>query len=138
MRVVTDIYIEAVKFLSHLEGSGEKFELLYQGLDFSNTDAVAVAVEQITGEEITRAEKKTIDDSVAGIMLPEHHNLYLDALLDAEENHGEELGQLLRDIAFTFLTAWTQRYGPLFGQIKVPGSSTLIDPGLLGTPDTNN
>lgn len=128
MNVRTDIYLEATQFLSDLEDQDEKFSLLHRGLNFSNTDAVGEAVERVTGEEIEIDEKRAIDSCISGIVLPHHHDRSFETLENVEEEFGEELGQLIRDIAFTFVTAWTHRYGGFFGQLRADRSGMLIDP----------
>jgi len=128
MKVITPVYLDAVKFLGDLEGGGERFELLNQGLAFFRRDEVSATIQGITGEPIQPREKKCIEDTVAGIVNPHHHNLYFDAAIDAEEEFGQELGELLRDIAFTFITAWTHRYGGFCDRLKVPVTDTVIDP----------
>jgi len=127
MKVHTDIYLEAVRFLGELECGEGRFELLREGLDFSNTDAVGVAVEQITGEDIRLEEKQAIDVCISGIVLPCDNNLYFEALLNTPDDHGDELSGLIRDIAFTFITAWTQRYGGFHARL-VDESGTVVDP----------
>lgn len=121
MKTLTNIYLEAIRFLAHLEDVDKPFELLVEGLDFAATTAVADAVRKVTGQEIEVDHFRAIDEYITGIVRPNCPDRCFEALTEAEEDFGEELGQLLQNIAFTFITAWTQRYGGVTGNYRVGG-----------------
>lgn len=129
MRVLTDVYLESVRLLGELEGGEEVFDMTTAAHRFVGTDAVGLAVETIARRDIEPRDKERIEKCIMGIVIPFHHNLYFENLL-VEDGDDEKLVDVYRDIAFTFITAWGQRFGGFHEEIRKPGSSTLIDPGI--------
>lgn len=127
MRVLTDVYLEAVRLLGEMEGGEETFDITTACHQLVRTDQVALTVEAAGGRDISPDDMARIEKCVMGIMVPFHHNLYFEHLL-IEDGDDEALVEVYRDVAFTFITAWVQRFGGFNERLRKPGSSTLVDP----------
>ena len=120
------LYLQAVKTLSEMEGSGEKFDLSGALQSYVQAPYIGSAFAVVIERDIERRERDAIVNYVGGVYTPHHHNLYFEGIGDDKLEMAEPTWGFVRLAAWAFLCAWTQRYGGLNERQRV--SDTLIDP----------
>jgi hypothetical protein len=129
-----NLYLQAVKTLHELENGESSFEMLTAVRAYVKEPYLAarfaadMADEPGSDWELTGGERQAIEDYIAGVYLPGHHNLYFEGIADDMDTYEGPTADFIRSAAWSFLCAWTQRYGPLRGDLNV--GRTLIDPSV--------
>jgi hypothetical protein len=127
-----ELYLQAVKTLHALENGERKFELLNAAHQYALEPYLAARFasdmqdEPGSGWRLARPERMAIENYVAGVYLPGHHNLYFEGIGDDMDRFDGPTADFIRSAAWSFLCAWTQRYGALRPELHVGG--TLIRP----------
>lgn len=120
-----ELFLAAMKVLNE---QAEKHELLNVVRDFASDEYVAARFSSAVGEEIGHEERHAIEYYVSAVYLVSHHRANIEDLGEIiEEFEGPPL-DFIRLAAWAFLTAWNQRYGGTHERLRVPNTSTLIDP----------
>jgi hypothetical protein len=117
----------ALRVLTEIEGRGKPFELLNITRDYSGDSDVGERFADAVGREIARDDREAIEYYIGAVYLLHHHTANLDQLPEALEPLEPPARDFVRMAAWTFLQAWTLRYGGLYGRLVNRGS-TLIDP----------
>jgi hypothetical protein len=119
----------ALTTLADIEGREQPFELLNVIREFSAHDAVTSRFSRAVGRAIATDDRDAIDYYVGAVYLLHHHRANLDQLPEALKSLEPEAQQFVRTASWTFLQAWSLRYGGLHGRLVSRGS-TLIDPTI--------
>lgn len=121
------LLFRALLLLAEIEGRGERFELGNITHEYARDSVVSKRFADTVGREITHDDREAIDYYIAAVYLLHHHSANLDQLPDALQPLDPDARAFVRMAAWTFLQAWTLRYGGLYGRMVRSGSA-LIDP----------
>jgi hypothetical protein len=128
-----EFYLQAVKTLHDLENGG-RFEMLTAVHEYVKTPYLAARfaadMEEEAGSdwELAASERDAIENYVTGVYLPGHHNLHFEGIAEDMDTFEGPTADFIRSAAWSFLCAWTQRYGAMHRELNVGG--TLIDPAV--------
>jgi hypothetical protein len=90
---------------------------------------VASRFRRAVGRDIAADDREAIDYYVGAVYLLHHHRANLARLPEALESLELTAQQFVRTASWTFLQAWSLRYGGLYGRLASRGS-TVIDPTI--------
>lgn len=121
------LYIQATRVLGRLEGGEDYFDIWTACRTFIEEPYLHERFERETGRE-WREERAVARGFVGGVIMPEHHNLYLEEYEQDVEDLDQPAADFIRAAMWSFLTAWTHRYGGFHPDIRKRG--TLVDPRL--------
>jgi hypothetical protein len=133
-----ELYLQAVKTLHELEDRDSRFEMLSAVHEYVNAPYLAARFaadmeDEPGGDwELAADERRAIEHYVAGVFVPGHHNLYFEGIADDMDTFEGSTADFIRSAAWSFLCAWTQRYGAMHRDLNVGG--TLIDPSVRHPP----
>lgn len=119
-----ELFLAAIDFL---HGQSERHELLNVIGGFARTELVAARFKEAVGREIETDEQQAIEHYVSGVYLVAHHRANLEYVRQIIEETERPALDVIRLVAWAFLTAWSQRYGGTHAKWQVDGG-TLIDP----------
>lgn len=122
-----ELLFVALATLADIEGREQPFELLNVIHEFASDDAVASRFSRTVGRAIAGKDRDAITYYVGATYLLHHHRANLDQLPEALESLEFAAQQFVRTASWTFLQAWSLRYGGLYARLASRGS-TLIDP----------
>jgi len=127
-----DLYLQAVKTLHELENGDRSFEMLTAVHVYAREPYLARRFESEMGDDdgldwdLREQERRAIENYVSGIYLPGDGNRYFEGIAEDMETFEGPTADFIRCAAWSFLCAWTQRYGALRRELNVGG--TLIEP----------
>lgn len=120
------LYLQATKTLGGMEGGEEKFDIAEAIRAYARERYIAGRFKSEVGRDIDQPELHAIENYIAGIYSPEHHNLYFEGIGEHMREFAGPTADVIRSVVWAFLTAWVHRYGGLNEELRV--RATLIDP----------
>ena len=118
----------ALTTLAAIEEREEPFEMLNVVREFAGSDDVSSRFNQGVGRPIAAADRNAIDYYVGAVYLLNHHHASLRQLPEVLEPLEPGAQQFVRTAGWTFLQAWSLRYGGLYASLVSSRRSTVVDP----------
>lgn len=117
------LFLQATRTLAEQE---ERFELLTVVRTYTREKYVAAHFAVEVGRDLGNAERAAIENYVAAVYLTHSHHGSIEDIEEIREDFDGPALDFIRSAAWSFLTAWTLRYGGLYARHVV--RNTLVDP----------